>query len=505
MFFFHIFSPSNGRSITNAMTTQNELFKSYEVPNGLLDEVYTEFDNYFSEYSLITDLFHSLSSADFQRLNEYAKLSFLNQGITYAVYSDKRASTEKIFPFDLFPRVIHQEEWSKIEQGLIQRNTALNLFLKDIYSHQQIIKDKVIPEFLVKSSPHYCDLMQGFAPEADIFCHICGTDLIRHSDGNFYVLEDNLRCPSGVSYVLSNRETMRRTLSDVFRMMSVEAVNHYPSMLLQILQSVSPPTDEEPFCVLLTPGQYNSAYYEHSFLAQYMGIDLVEGKDLYVEGEMVYLRTIRGPQKVDVIYRRVDDQFMDPDVFRKDSVLGVKGIMHAYLAGNVTLVNAPGTGVSDDKAICSFVPDMIRYYLDQEPIISNVPTYICEKEEDLTYVLDHLSELVVKPVDMSGGYGVMVGDQLSTKELAELREKVKAKPRNFIAQPIMRLSVHSTYIEENNSFKPRHIDLRTYTLLGRDQHFVLPGGLTRVALKEGSLIVNSSQGGGSKDTWVVSD
>ncbi|MEM7513770.1 MAG: circularly permuted type 2 ATP-grasp protein [Bacteroidota bacterium] len=487
------------------MTTQNELFNSYEVPQGLLDEVYTKFDNSFSDYTLIKDLFHSLSSTDFQQLNEYAKLSFMNQGITYAVYNESSQGTEKIFPFDLFPRVIHHEEWASLEQGLVQRNLALNMFLKDVYGHQQILKDKVIPEVLVKSSPHYCEFMQGFSPVADIFCHICGTDLIRHNDGNFYVLEDNLRCPSGVSYVLSNRETMRRTLSDVFRTMSVEAVNHYPAMLLQMLQSVSPQSDDEPFCVLLTPGQYNSAYYEHSFLAQYMGIDLVEGKDLYVENEIVYLRTIRGPQKVDVIYRRVDDAFMDPDVFREDSVLGVKGIMKAYLAGNVTLVNAPGTGVSDDKAICSFVPDMIRYYLKQEPIIQNVPTYICEKKADLTYVLEHLSELVVKPVDMSGGYGVMVGDQLSKKELSDLAEKIKAKPRNFIAQPIMRLSVHSTYIEENKSFRPRHIDLRTYTLLGKDQHFVLPGGLTRVALKEGSLIVNSSQGGGSKDTWVVSN
>ncbi|MCB0838672.1 MAG: circularly permuted type 2 ATP-grasp protein [Bacteroidetes bacterium] len=487
------------------MVPNNNLFESYSVPEGMLDEVYTQFANSFPAYGMIKDLFHSLSQADFQKLNEYAKLSFLNQGITYAVYDEEAGGTEKIFPFDLFPRIIHQEEWAKLEQGLIQRNLALNMFLKDVYGQQRILKDKVVPSFLVETSPHFCDMMKGFTPVGDIYCHICGTDLIRNKDGNFYVLEDNLRCPSGVSYVLSNRETMRRTLSDIFKMMSVEAVSHYPSMLLQMLESVSPQTEGEPVCVLLTPGQYNSAYYEHSFLAQSMGIDLVEGTDLFVENDTVYMRTIRGPQKVDVVYRRVDDDFMDPEVFRKDSILGVKGIMRAYLAGNVTLVNAPGTGVSDDKAICSFVPDMIRYYLDQEPIISNVPTYICERPDDLKYVLEHLPELVVKPVDMSGGYGVTICDRLNQAELEEVKQKIKAKPRNFIAQPKMMLSVHSTYIEDENCFMPRHIDLRTFTLMGKDQTFVLPGGLTRVALKKGSLIVNSSQGGGSKDTWIVAD
>ncbi|MEM9986845.1 MAG: circularly permuted type 2 ATP-grasp protein, partial [Bacteroidota bacterium] len=432
-----------------------------------------------------------------------AKLSFLNQGITYAVYDDHTHGTEKIFPFDLFPRVILQEEWAQITQGLIQRNLALNHFLKDVYSHQHILKDGIVPKELVLSSPHYTKMMVGFAPIGDIYCHICGTDLIRHKDGTLYVLEDNLRCPSGVSYVLSNRETMRRTLSDFFKLMSVEAVNQYPSMLLQTLESVAPERDHEPTCVLLTPGQYNSAYYEHTFLAQSMGIDLVEGKDLYVENDIVYLRTIRGPQRVDVVYRRIDDPFMDPEIFRKDSVLGVPGIMRAYRAGNVNLANAPGTGVSDDKAVCSFVPDMIRYYLKQEPIIQNVPTYICERPKDLKYVLEHLPELVVKPVDMSGGYGVLICDRLSKAELEEVKAKIQANPRNFIAQPKMMLSVHSTYIEEDQRFMPRHIDLRTFTLMGKGEPYVLPGGLTRVALKRGSLIVNSSQGGGSKDTWIV--
>lgn len=487
------------------MSVNNDLFKTYEVPQGMLDEVYTKFAHSFPAYDLIKNLFHSLTQSDFQKLNEYAKLSFLNQGITYAVYDDSSNGTEKIFPFDLFPRVIHQEEWSVIEQGLVQRNTALNLFLKDVYGHQRILKDKVVPALLVNSSPHYCKMMQDVEPIGGIYCHISGTDLIRHKDGSFYVLEDNLRCPSGVSYVLSNRETMRRTFSDIFKIMSVESVNQYPSELLGILESVAPQVDHEPLCVLLTPGQYNSAYYEHSFLAQSMGIDLVEGSDLFVENQIVYLKTIRGPVRVDVIYRRIDDEFIDPEVFRKDSLLGVKGLMKAYIAGNVTLVNAPGTGVSDDKAICSFVPDMIRYYLNQEPILNNVPTYICEREDDMKYVLENLPELVIKPVDMSGGYGVLICDRLSKKELEEVKVTIKAKPRNFIAQPKMMLSVHSTYIEEENCFMPRHIDLRTFTLMGKNQQFILPGGLTRVALKKGSLIVNSSQGGGSKDTWIVSD
>ncbi|MEO0895807.1 MAG: circularly permuted type 2 ATP-grasp protein [Bacteroidota bacterium] len=487
------------------MESNNGLFAAYSVPPEMLDEVHSSASQARNHYDKIRQLFHSLSHPDFKQLNEYVKLSFLNQGITYAVYDEKASGTEKIFPFDLFPRVIEQEEWAVLEQGLVQRNTALNLFLKDIYSHQRILKDKVIPASLIESSPHFCKEMVNFNPIGEIYTHISGTDLIRHKDGNFYVLEDNLRCPSGVSYVLNNREAMKRTLSDFFKVMPVQSVSQYPAMLLQTLQSVAPQEDDEPVCVLLTPGQYNSAYFEHSFLAQSMGIDLVEGKDLIVENDAVFMRTIRGLERVDVIYRRIDDDFLDPEIFREDSLLGVKGLMRAYLKGNVTLVNAPGTGVSDDKAICSFVPDMIKYYLKQEPIIRNVPTYICEKPKHLEYVLSHLQELVVKPVDMSGGYGVTICDKLSKKELGELAKKIKANPRNFIAQPKMMLSVHSTYIEESDAFEPRHIDLRTFTLMGKDQTYVLPGGLTRVALKRGSLIVNSSQGGGSKDTWILSD
>ena len=390
------------------MSEEPNLFDPYIIPEGLLDEVHSDFPNYYAPYSSIKDLFHSFSSEDFRRLNEYAKLSFLNQGITYAVYDDINGGTEKIFPFDLFPRVIHQNEWQNLEKGLLQRNLALNLFVKDIYSDQKILKDRVVPAHLIFSSQHYCKIMEGIAPAGDLFCHICGTDLIRNSDGNFYVLEDNLRCPSGVSYVLSNRLTMQRTLSDIFKTIPVETVSQYPAKLLEMLQSVSPYAEDDPHCVLLSPGQFNSAYYEHSFLAQSMGIELVEGNDLYVENDVVYLKTIQGAERVDVIYRRIDDAFLDPEVFREDSMLGVKGLMRAYVAGNVTLVNAPGTGISDDKAICSYVPDMIRYYLDEEPVLQNVPTYICERKEDLAYVLDHLPELVVKPVDMSGGYGVTI-------------------------------------------------------------------------------------------------
>ena len=487
------------------MSATNELFNSYQVPEGMLDEVFTPFENAYTAYDMIKGLFRSLSTPAFKQLNEYAKLSFLNQGITYAVYDEKNGGTEKIFPFDLFPRVIQFKEWEHIQKGLLQRNLALNLFLKDVYNGQKILKDKVVPESLVKSSPHYVEMMEGFLPTGEIYTHICGTDLIRHKDGNFYILEDNLRCPSGVSYVLSNRETMKRTLTDIFKAVSVETVNQYPTELLEILMTVSPPKEGEPVCVLLTPGQFNSAYYEHSFLAQSMGIDLVEGPDLYVENDIVYLKTILGPQRVDVIYRRIDDAFLDPDVFRKESLLGVKGLMKAYIKGNVTIVNAPGTGISDDKAVCAYVPDMIRYYLKEEPILNNVPTYICEKPKDLEYVLSHLTELVVKPVDMSGGYGVTICDQLTNEELENVKITIKRNPRNYIAQPKMMLSVHSTFIEDQNRFEPRHIDLRTFTLMGKDKTFVLPGGLTRVALKKGSLIVNSSQGGGSKDTWVVSE
>jgi uncharacterized circularly permuted ATP-grasp superfamily protein len=485
------------------METPPGLFTQYSVPEGTLDEVFSDFSGAYGRYPEIRRAFDELHAGDFQRLNESAKLSFLNQGITYAVYSEEGGGREKVFPFDLFPRVIAAEEWVNLQQGLEQRNQALNLFLGDVYGEQAILKEKIVPEELIRSSAHYVPAMKDFRPRGEVYTHICGTDLVRHTDGNFYVLEDNLRSPSGVSYVLSNREAMRRTLYSMFRDVPVEAVNEYPAMLLATLQSVAPPSDGEPRCVVLTPGPFNSAYYEHSLLARLMDCDLVEGPDLYVDDDTVYLKTINGRQRVDVIYRRIDDAFLDPEMFRPESMLGVAGLMRAYAKGRVTIVNAPGTGIADDKAICAYVPDMIRFYLKQEPIISNVPTYICGRPEDLQYTLEYLAELVVKPVDMSGGYGVMICDELNQAELGELAEKIKADPRNFIAQPKIMLSTHSTYIEDENRFAPRHIDLRTFTLLGADQTRVLRGGLTRVALRKGSLIVNSSQGGGSKDTWVI--
>lgn len=374
-----------------------------------------------------------------------------------------------------------------------------------MYSEQAILKAGVVPEDLVKSSAHYVKAMEGFVPAGGVYIHISGTDLVRHTDGKFYVLEDNLRNPSGVSYVLSNRKAMRRTLYDMFQHTRVEDVSEYPNMLLETLRSVSPREGDDVRCVLLTPGQYNSAYYEHSLLAQRMGIDLVQGDDMVVEDDIVYLKTMRGQLRVDVIYRRLDDAFLDPLAkgFREDSMLGVPGLMAAYLSGNITIVNAPGTGIADDKAICAYVPDMVRFYLKEEPILQNVKTYICGRPKELKYVLEHLAELVVKPVDMSGGYGVMICDRLNEAELAELADQIKADPRNFIAQPKIMLSTHGTYIDEEDGFVPRHIDLRTFTLTGNGKAQVLRGGLTRVALKKGSLIVNSSQGGGSKDTWVI--
>ncbi len=487
------------------MKQHQGLFANYQIPEGILDEAFSDFEAAYPRYEVIRDVFDSLTPKAFKRLNESARLSFLNQGITYAVYSEEGGGTEMVFPFDLFPRVIDAAEWAELEKGLLQRNRALNLFLADVYGEQRILKEGVVPEELVMSSDHYVAAMKGFLPAGKVYIHISGTDLVRHTDGKFYVLEDNLRNPSGVSYVLSNRKAMRRTLYDMFQHTRVEDVSDYPNMLLETLKSVSPREGTDVRCVLLTPGQYNSAYYEHSLLAQRMGIDLVQGDDMVVDDNVVYLKTMRGRLRVDVIYRRLDDAFLDPEAegFREDSMLGVPGLMAAYLKGNVTIVNAPGTGIADDKAICAYVPDMVRFYLKEEPILHNVQTYICNKPDDLAYVLEHLAELVVKPVDMSGGYGVLICDRLSPEELKKTAEEIRADPRNFIAQPKIMLSTHGTYIDEEDGFVPRHIDLRTFTLTGSERAQVLKGGLTRVALKKGSLIVNSSQGGGSKDTWVI--
>ena len=483
--------------------SQENFFELYQPSDKFYDEVFDQAGKVKPGYQKIFDHFKDLGKEDFLRLFEEAKTSFFNQGITFAVYSDTEQGTEKIFPFDLFPRIISPKEWQHLEEGVLQRTRAINAFIHDIYHDQKIIKDKVIPAELIFSSKNYQKLMKDFSPPGDIYCHISGTDIIRHSDGEFYVLEDNLRSPSGVSYVINNRIALKRGLVGLFNTNKVESVSDYPEHLLKTLHSVHPHGMEETTCVLYTPGSFNSAYFEHAFLAQRMGIELVEGQDLFVEHDYVYMKTIYGKKKVDVIYRRVDDNFIDPEVFNKDSLLGVSGLMRAYLAENVTLVNAPGTGFADDKAVYTYVPDIIKYYLDEEPILNNVRTYRCEIDEDYKYVMENVDKLVVKPVDEAGGYGITIGTTLTKAEIKEVQQRITADRRKYIAQPIMSLSLHATYIEDSHAFEPRHVDLRTYILFGKDGHHVLKGGLSRVALKKGNLIVNSSQGGGSKDTWVL--
>ncbi len=479
------------------------LIDDYKVKENFVDEVFTDPTAQQFLYGDILEEFSRLSKEDFGKLNDAIGLTFLNLGITYAVYSDDNGGTEKIFPFDLIPRIIDYAEWQTIEAGMIQRNRAINLFIEDVYNDGKILRDKVVPKELVLSSKYYLDEMKGFSPPEGIHTHICGTDLVRHNDGQMYVLEDNLRNPSGVSYVVMNRKIMHNRFSAMFKSKEVLPVSGYAQRLLEMMKSVAPHGMEDPVCVLLTPGQYNSAYYEHTFLAQEMGIELVEGRDLTIENDYVYMKTTAGLIKVDVIYRRIDDLFLDPEVYFEKSLLGVYGLMKCYAKGNVTIINAPGNGFSDDKAVCAYVPDMIKYYLDEDAIIPNVPTYICDKPDDLKYVLEHTRELVVKPVDMSGGYGVTICDSISEAELEKVRAQIKMDPRRYIAQPKMYLSTHATYIKDTQTFEPRHIDLRTFSLMGRDMDYVLPGGLTRVALKKDSLIVNSSQGGGSKDTWIL--
>lgn len=484
------------------MLEKAPIFSSYYFDENLLDEVFDKEGNVKSMYKTIFDLYQIHTVKDYELLNEYAKTSFFNQGITFQVYGNNETK-EKIFPFDLFPRIISPEEWQHIEDGVLQRSKALNLFLKDIYHDQKIIKDGIVPQSLIESSGNYLKEMKGFDPPGGIYNHISGTDLIKHSDGQYYVLEDNIRCPSGVSYVICNRTALKRALFGVFDKYSIHTVDDYSQNLLDLLETVKPQGIDKPNCVVLTPGVFNSAYYEHSYLAKSMGVELVEGRDLFVEKDFVYMKTINGPKRVDVIYRRVDDAFIDPEVFKPDSVLGVSGLFNAYTQGNVCLANAPGTGVADDKAIYIYMPKIIEYYLGESPILKNVPTYHCNKKEDLEYVLCNIAQLVIKPVDESGGYGILIGNKLSSKEIEDTKKMIKENPRKYIAQPIMSLSVHSTFIEEEKSFEPRHVDLRTFTILGKDKSYVLKSGLTRVALKKGNLIVNSSQGGGSKDTWVL--
>ncbi|MGY5353163.1 circularly permuted type 2 ATP-grasp protein [Wenyingzhuangia sp. IMCC45533] len=478
------------------------IFSSYSLDSKFYDEIFTKDKQVRTIYETLFNLFKEYKIDDFNELNDKAKSSFLNQGITFQVYGEKDIK-EKVFPFDLFPRIISAKEWNHLETGALQRSKALNLFLEDIYHQQHIIKDGVVPLDLIASSENYLSQMKGLKPPGGVYNHISGTDLIKHADGEYYVLEDNIRCPSGVSYVISNRAALKRNLYGAFNHYPAYSVDNYAENLLMIMESVKPTGVDSPTCVVITPGIYNSAYYEHSYLAKAMGIELVEGRDLIVENDFVYMKTIYGLKKVDVVYRRIDDAFIDPLTFNKDSVLGVKGLFRAYKKGNVCLVNAPGTGVADDKAVYTYMPKIIKYYLGEDPILNNVHTYHCSHPKELEYVLNNISSLVVKPVDESGGYGISIGSKLTKEEIEKVKAVIKQNPRKYIAQPIMSLSTHATYIDDEEAFEPRHVDLRTFTLLGQDKEFVLKGGLTRVALKKGNLIVNSSQGGGSKDTWVL--
>lgn len=428
-----------------------------------------------------------------------AELDLRNMGITFNVYGHEEG-TEKVWPFDLLPRIIDQSEWSHIEAGLKQRIHALNLFVDDVYNDQRILHDGIIPADMILSAPTYRQQMVGFSPPEGVWCHISGVDLVRDRDGTIYVLEDNLRCPSGVSYVLENREIMKRAFARVFEGMSVTSIEEYPEHLLHTLLDCAPEQASAPTAVVLTPGIYNSAYFEHTFLAQQMGVELVQGSDLIVDEGFVYMKTTRGLKRIDVIYRRIDDDYLDPACFNPESCLGVSGLIDAYRRGNVTLANAPGTGIADDKAIYSYVPQIIKYYLDEEPILANVPTYVCSEDSQREYVLANLDKLVVKPTNESGGYGILMGPQATPQEREAYVDLIQSNPRNYIAQPMLQLSTVPTLIE--NSLQPRHVDLRPFVLCGKEI-YVMPGGLTRVALVEGSMVVNSSQGGGSKDTWVL--
>jgi uncharacterized circularly permuted ATP-grasp superfamily protein len=467
--------------------------------NGCFDEMLSETGKARPHYNRLAELFETLTPEEFEHRRQSVDLSFLRQGVTFNVYGDSQGA-EKIFPFDLVPRIISAREWEFLERGLKQRITALNLFLHDIYHEQKIIRDGVIPPFYVLSAKHFRREFVNFAVPRDIYVHVCGTDLIRGADGEWMVLEDNGRCPSGVSYVLENRRAMKRAFPSMFETIGVRPVEHYPQELLKMLQHIAPAGVTNPTIALLTPGAYNSAYFEHTYLARQMGIEIVEGRDLVVRDERVFMRTTKGLQPVHVIYRRIDDDFLDPTVFRPDSVLGVPGIIRAYRAGNVSLANSVGTGIADDKVMYYFVPRMIKYYLGEEPIIPNVPTYLASEEADKKYILDNLPNLVVKAANESGGYGMLMGPKATREEIECFRERIVADPRNYIAQPMIMLSQHPTIVD--GSAEGRHIDLRPYVVYG-EKITIVPGGLTRVALRKGSLVVNSSQGGGSKDTWVL--
>jgi uncharacterized circularly permuted ATP-grasp superfamily protein len=476
------------------------LFNKYD-RGGFFDEMF-DAAGPRKHYKNVFRALDSMSPEQFQARRELAELTLINQGITFTVYGDA-AGTEKSFPVDLLPRIIPADEWSQIERGLIQRVQALNLFLQDVYQEQRILNDGVIPRELIVGAPSFRRSFVGASVPGGVYIHVCGTDLIRDGDGTYCVLEDNCRTPSGVSYMLENRLILTRVLPNLFRENAVRPIEDYAFHLLEALRSFAPPGRDEPNVVLLTPGVHNSAYFEHAFLAQQMGIELVEGRDLFVDDNLVFVKTTKGRKRVDVVYRRIDDDYLDPLVFRPNSMLGVTGIVNAYRTGNVALANGIGTGIADDKAVYPYVPEMIRYYLNQEPILAQVQTFMGWRQDDLRYMLEHASELVFKATNESGGYGMLMGPQASKSEIDDYLEKVKADPRGYIAQPLISLSRSPCFVE--NGFEGRHVDLRPYIVCGRDKVTIVPGGLTRVALQKGSYVVNSSQGGGSKDTWVLTD
>lgn len=489
------------QSMSSLAVSTDLRFGEYDT-EGFYDEMFLEGGLPRPRAEMLALRLRQLAEGELIRRQKAADLALLNMGITFNVYGHS-AGTEKIWPFDLIPRIIESAEWKAIDAGLRQRITALNLFIDDMYHDQKIVKDGVFPEYMAQSAKNYLRPCAGLNPPRRVWCHITGTDLIRDTDGQVYVLEDNLRCPSGVSYVIENREVMKRTFPQLFQGLSILAVEDYPEHLLKMLQYIAPPSaGSDPNVVVLTPGIFNSAYFEHCFLAQQMGVELVQGSDLIVHNGFVNMRTTRGLQRVDVIYRRIDDEFLDPKTFRSDSALGVAGLMDVYRAGRVALANAPGTGIADDKAVYAYVPDMIRYYLGEDIKLPNVPTFLCADEKQRAHVLANIDKLVVKPANESGGYGILLGPRATREQREKYAELIRANPRNYVAQPMMSLSRVPTLAGDH--LEGRHVDLRPYILYGEDI-YILPGGLTRVALVKGSLVVNSSQGGGSKDTWVLKD
>lgn len=489
----------------HAGKTHNKRVRAYPVSpmsfHAYYNEMYLADGKVRAHYLPVADWMDTTPLERIKHMREAANMLFHRVGITFAVYGEE-AGAERLIPFDMLPHIIPGQEWRALERGLRQRVKALNAFLHDVYHGQEILRAGKIPAERVLNNRLFKQEMVGVDVPGAIYAHVAGVDLVRAGAGEYYVLEDNLRTPSGVSYMLENRKMMMRLVPELFARQSVAPVEHYPDLLLETLRSVAPPSVENPVAALLTPGQFNSAYFEHAFLAQQMGIELVEGADLFVDDDTLYMRTTAGPQRVDVLYRRIDDDFLDPLVFRADSMLGVPGLIGAYKKGRVTLCNAIGTGVADDKSIYPFVPDMIRFYLGEEPLLNNVPTYQLRNREDLDYTLNHLAELVVKEVHGSGGYGMLIGPTSSEREREDYRLRILDAPDQFIAQPTLSLSTCPTFVEQG--IAPRHIDLRPFVLSGREV-VMCPGGLTRVALKEGSLVVNSSQGGGTKDTWVLND